>query len=56
MPTPWMNNLVITEKQNGTLRVYLDPKPLDIAIKRERCEILAPADVQADMQRHFHDN
>jgi hypothetical protein len=28
-PTEWVHNLVITEKKNGSLRVCLDPKPLN---------------------------
>ncbi|KAI0207756.1 hypothetical protein LSAT2_007579, partial [Lamellibrachia satsuma] len=46
-PTPWVNNLVITEKRNGSLRLCLDPKPLNRAIKREQFEIPTPEDVQS---------
>ncbi|XP_013408762.1 uncharacterized protein K02A2.6-like [Lingula anatina] len=46
-PTDWVNNLVITEKRNGSIRLCLDPKPLNQAIKRERYEIPTPADVQS---------
>ena len=45
-PTDWVHNLVITEKRNGSLRVCLDPKPLNKAIKRERYDIPTAADVQ----------
>ncbi len=34
-PTDWVNNLQIVEKSNGKLRICLDPKPLNKAIKRE---------------------
>ncbi len=44
--TDWVRNLVITEKKNGSIRVCLDPKPLNTAIKRERHMIPTPADVQ----------
>ena len=44
--TDWVSNLVITEKKNGSIRVCLDPKPLNTAIKRERHMIPTPADVQ----------
>ncbi|CAI6374507.1 unnamed protein product [Macrosiphum euphorbiae] len=30
-PTEWVNNLVITEKKNGTLKICLDPKFLNQA-------------------------
>ena len=45
-PREWVHNLVITEKRDGRMRVCLDPKPLNMAIKRERYEIPTPADVQ----------
>lgn len=34
-PTDWLNPLVIVEKKNGDLRLCLDPKFLNQAIKRE---------------------
>ena len=46
IPTDWINNLVIVEKKNNTLRLCLDPKPLNAEIKRERHVIPTPADVQ----------
>ena len=45
-PTDWVSNLTVVEKKNGTLRVCLDPKPLNEAIKRERHSIPLPEDVQ----------
>lgn len=34
-PTDWVNNLQVVEKSNGTLRLCLDPKPLNDCIRRE---------------------
>ena len=34
-PTDWVNSLVVREKENGRLRLCLDPKDLNKAIKRE---------------------
>ena len=34
-PRDWVNSLVVREKPNGSLRVCLDPKDLNKAIKRE---------------------
>nr|XP_006823887.1 PREDICTED: uncharacterized protein LOC102805367 [Saccoglossus kowalevskii] len=34
-PTDWVNSLVIREKENGRLRLCLDPKDLNTAIKQE---------------------
>ena len=46
-PTDWVSNLVIVEKKSDALRLYLDPKALNAAIKRERYTIPTPADVQS---------
>ena len=46
-PTDWVSNLVITAKKNDSLRVCLDPKPLNTAIKCERYTIPTLADVQS---------
>ena len=46
-PAGWVHNLVITEKRNGSLRICLDHRPLNKAIKRKRYEIPTPADVQS---------
>ena len=34
-PTDWVNSLVIVEKKDGSLRLCLDPKDLNKAVKRE---------------------
>ena len=33
--TPWVSNLVVTEKKSGELRICLDPRPLNKAIMRD---------------------
>ena len=38
-PTDWVNNLVIVEKKNGSLRLCLDPRDLNKAVKREHYKI-----------------
>ena len=48
-PTEWVNNLVITEKKNGAMRVCLDPKALNKAIRREHFAIPTPEEVQAKL-------
>ena len=32
-PTAWVNGLVILEQPNGKLRIFIDPGPLNQAIK-----------------------
>ena len=34
MPTDWVSSLVIVKKPNGKLRICIDPKPLNQALKR----------------------
>ena len=46
-PTDWVHNLVITEKRNGSLRICLDPRPLNKAIKRERYQIPTPSSLSS---------
>ena len=48
-PTDWVSNLVITEKKNGALRICLDPKSLNRAIKREHFIFPTPEEVQAKL-------
>ena len=38
-PTDWVNSLVIGEKPNGKLRMCLDPRPLNNAIKRKHIQL-----------------
>lgn len=44
-PTDWVNSLVIVEKQNGSLRICLDPRNLNKAIKREHHMIPSADDI-----------
>ena len=47
--TEWVSNIMIVEKKSGALRLCLDPRPLNVAIKRERHAIPTPGDVQAHL-------
>jgi hypothetical protein len=38
-PTEWVNSLVVVEKPNGQLRLCLDPRDLNKAIKREHYQL-----------------
>ena len=38
-PTDWVNNLVIVEKKNGSLRLCLDLRDLNKSIKHEHYKI-----------------
>ena len=45
IPTPWVNSLVIEEKRDGSLRLCLDPRDLNKAIRREHHRIPTAEDI-----------
>ena len=47
--TDWVNNLVIVEKPNGALRLCLDPRELNKAIKRQHFQIPTLNDITAKL-------
>ena len=38
-PTPWVSSLAVATKKSGALRVCIDPRPLNEALKRETYQI-----------------
>ena len=44
-PTDWISSLVTERKKNGSLRLCLDPKTLNLACKRAHCPLPAMDDV-----------
>ena len=44
-PTPWINSMVVVHKKNGALRICLDPKELNNAIRRENYPLPTIEDV-----------
>ena len=50
-PTDWVSNLVIATKESGDLRLCLDPKQLNKALKRERYPLPVIDDVLPDLSR-----
>lgn len=38
-PTDWVSSLVIVQKKNGALRICLDPRDLNKAVKREHFKL-----------------
>lgn len=47
-PTEWVSSLVIVDKKNGKLRVCLDPKDLNKAIKREHFKLPSREEIMAE--------
>ncbi|KAK3108757.1 hypothetical protein FSP39_014959 [Pinctada imbricata] len=48
-PTPWVSSLVLATKPNGKLRVCIDPKDLNLAIKREHYPLKTVEEVVAEI-------
>ena len=48
-PTEWVNSVVVTEKKNGKVRVCLDPRDLNKAIKREHYPMKTVEEVAAQL-------
>ena len=44
-PTPWISSMVIVAKKNGKLRICLDPKDLNKAVRREHYQLPTIEDV-----------
>ena len=38
-PTPWISSVVVATKKSGALRICIDPRPLNAALKRERYQL-----------------
>ena len=48
-PTDWVNALVIVSKPNGDLRICLDPRPLNKAIKRQHHRLPTAEEIISEM-------
>ena len=48
-PTDWVHNLVATEKNNGEMRLCLDPRPLNKAVRREYYRIPTSENAQTHL-------
>lgn len=48
-PTKWVNSLMIVEKADGSLRLCIDPKPLNKYIKREYFTIPTSNDIMSKL-------
>ena len=48
-PTDWVNSVVLVEKGDGSIRVCLDPKDLNKAIKCEFTQLPTPEEIMSVM-------
>ena len=50
-PTRWVSQLVIREKKNGDLRICIDPRPLNKALKRPHYQLPVIDDVLPELNK-----
>ena len=48
-PTSWVNSIVVVTKPNGSIRICLDPRDLNKAVKRQHFPLLAVEEVVSRM-------
>lgn len=48
-PTPWVSSVVVTTKKSGALRICIDPRPLNAALKRERYQLPILEDILPEL-------
>ena len=44
-PTEWVSQMAVASKRSGEIRIYIDPKPLDAVLLRERYKLPKVEDV-----------
>ena len=49
-PTEWVNSLVIVQKPNGSVRLCIDPRDLNAAMKRSRYPMKTVDEVASSLQ------
>ena len=50
-PTPWVSAFAVATKKNGDLRICIDPKPLNTALKRERYQLPVLDDLLPELSK-----
>ena len=48
-PTPWVSSVIVATKKSGALRVCIDPRPLNKALKRERYQLPVLDDILPEL-------
>ena len=48
-PTPWVSSMVVATKKSGALRICIDPRPLNAALKRERYQLPILEDILPEL-------
>jgi len=50
-PTDWVSQMVVVSKKSGQLRICIDPRPLNTAIRRERYQLPILEDVLPELNK-----
>jgi len=51
VPTPWVSSLTVAVKKSGALRICIDPRPLNTALKRERYQLPLLEDILPELSK-----
>ena len=49
-PTDWVSQMAVVKKKNGSLRICIDPQPLNVALKREHFKLPVLDDILPDLR------
>ena len=50
-PTPWVSSLAVAVKKLGALRICIEPRPLNTALKRERYQLSVLDDIVPELSK-----
>ena len=50
-PTEWVNQMAVATKKDGSLRICIDPRSLNLALKREHYQLPVLEDILPDLAR-----
>ena len=50
-PSPWVSSLAVAVKKSGARRICIDPRPLNTALKRERCQLPVLEDILPELSK-----
>ena len=50
-PTSWVNSMVVVTKPNGSIRICIDPRDLNKAVKRQHFPLLTVEEVVSRMPK-----
>ena len=50
-PTPWVNSVAIATRKSGSMRICIDPRPLNTALQRERHQMVILDEILPELSK-----